>query len=67
MMLEMIVFSLMIIIIWGNNPENEGFDGNALTHIEADPVSKQILEKLFSEEPSANLMKVYHLVFNSLL
>ena len=50
--------------VWGNQ-NSVGLTQGELSNM--DPFAKQQLKKLFSQRPSANLMKIYHLVFNNLL
>ena len=50
--------------VWGNQNSIELSEGE-LSNM--DQFAKAQLKKLFMEKPSANLMKVYHLVFNNLL
>ena len=62
-------FKFMIVLsltkgVWGNG-EDENLSPNIVSNMET--FTKQVLKKLFTEKPSPNLMKVYHLVFNILL
>ena len=50
--------------VWGNQ-NSVGLTQGELSNM--DQFAKQQLKKLFMEKPSANLMKIYHLVFNNLL